>query len=141
MEATKQKLINRFFEAYFKRDFDGIKKVMAENVVWTFLGKHKLAGVRNGLNEVIAFFDTMAVLMSNSKPNIDKLIIAENENYVIECQHIKTNREDGINIDHYVCVLWTFENGKIISGRHFFADPEAENTYFNAVTSIISQNS
>jgi ketosteroid isomerase-like protein len=51
----------------------------------------------------------------------------------VECQHISTDREDGNNIDHYVCVLWTFENGKIISGRHFFADPKSADTFFNLV--------
>ena len=79
------------------------------------------------------FFDTMGGIMKVSQPTITKLIVAENDNYVIECQHIKTNRKDGINIDHHATVLWTIENGKIISGRHFFADPEAAAEYFNAV--------
>lgn len=106
---------------------------MDENVTWYFLGQHKLAGVKNGIPEVIAFFDKMGSIMSESKPVIDKMIVASNENYLIECQHIKTNREDGINIEHDVSVLWTFNNGKIVSGRHFFADPKAVDSYFNAV--------
>ena len=75
----------------------------------------------------------MGGIMSKSKPTIEKLIVAEKDNYLIECQHIKTNREDGINIDHYASVLWTIENGRIIMGRHFFADPESVDWYFNAV--------
>jgi ketosteroid isomerase-like protein len=130
---TNQEIINKFFDCYSKRDINGIKEVMAENVVWYFLGEHKLAGIKNGITELINFFDTMGGIMSKSKPSIEKLIVADKDNYVIECQHIKTNREDGINIDHHVSVLWTFEKGKIISGRHFFADPTAVNNYFNAV--------
>ena len=76
----------------------------------------------------------MGSIMSKSKPAIEILIVAEKENYFIESQHIKKNREDGINIDHHVSVLWTMKNGKIICGRHFFADPEAVDNYFNAVT-------
>lgn len=134
MTTSNKELVDKFFEAYLKHDFNGIRQVMAENVTWTFLGQHRLAGVKNGIDEVIAFFDTMGGIMSKSKPDVSKLIVASNENFFIECQRIKTNRDDGINIDHYVCVLWTFENGKIISGRHFFADPQAVNAYFNAVT-------
>lgn len=134
MTTTNQDIINKFFEAYIKRDFKGIEQVMADNVTWTFLGQHKLAGVKNGIDEVVAFFDRMGGIMSKSKPSVDKLVIGSNDNYLVECQHIRTDREDRNNIDHHVCVLWTFENGKIISGRHFFADPKSADTFFNAVT-------
>jgi len=130
---TNQEIINRFFDSYMKRDFDAVKTVMAANVIWYFKGRHKLAGTKNGIDEVIRFFDTMGGVMSKSRPTIEKLIVAEKDNYFIECQHIKTNREDGINIEHYATVLWTIENGKIVSGRHFFADPESVDWYFDAV--------
>jgi len=130
---TNQEIVNKFFDSYMKRDLDGIKHVMAANVVWYFMGRHKLAGTKNGIDEVIKFFDFMGRIMASSRPTIEKLIVAEKENYLIECQHIKTNREDGLNIEHDVSVLWRFENGRIISGRHFFADPESVDRYFNAV--------
>ena len=133
MTTTNQDIINQFFEAYIKRDVNGIKQVMADHVTWTFLGHHKFSGVKNGIDEVVAFFDTMGGIMSQSRPEVDKLIIGSNDNYVVECQHIRTDREDGNNIDHHVCVLWTLENGKIISGRHFFADPQSADAFFNAV--------
>jgi uncharacterized protein len=76
----------------------------------------------------------MGAIMKTSNPTIEHLIVAENENYMVECSHIRTNRSDGISIDHHVCVLWTVENGKIVSGRHFFADPGSVDDYFNAVT-------
>lgn len=133
MAATNQPLIDQFFDCYLRRDFEGISQVMAANAVWYFLGRHKLAGTKKGIGEIIRFFDTMGAIMRQSAPEIEKLLVADKDNYVIECQHIKTNRADGINIDHHVSVLWTIEDGKIVSGRHFFADPEAVDNYFNAV--------
>jgi ketosteroid isomerase-like protein len=130
---TNQDIVNKFFDSYMKRDLEGVKNVMAADVVWYFMGRHKLAGTKNGIDEVIKFFDTMGGVMAKSRPTIEKLIVAESENYLIECQYIRTNRADGINIEHYVSVLWTIEDGKIISGRHFFADPESVDRYFNAV--------
>jgi hypothetical protein len=130
---SNQELIDRFFEAYVKRDSGGVKNVMADYVTWTFPGHHPFAGVKSGIDQVIAFFDTMGGIMNKSNPAIEKLIVAENENYVVECSHIRTNLPGGPNIDHHVCVLWTVKNGKIVAGRHFFADPEAVDTYFNAV--------
>ncbi len=131
---SNQDVIDRFFALYLGRDFEGLKSVMADDVVWTFSGDHPLAGVKTGIKEVIAFFDSMGRIMGKSNPTIEKLIVAENDRYVIECSHIRTNLPGGPNIDHHVCVLWTLEQGKIVSGRHFFADPGLVNGYFNAVT-------
>ena len=131
---SNQEVIDRFFLAYSQRDFEELKKVVAGDVVWTFPGNHPLAGVKTGINELISFFDTMGSIMGKSNPTIEKLIVAENEQYVIECSHIRTNLPGGPNIDHHVCVLWTIENGKIRSGRHFFEDPDLVNGYFNAIT-------
>ena len=130
---TNLEVINRFFDCYSKRDLKGVKEVVSPEVVWYFLGRHKLAGVKKGVDELIRFFDAMGAIMSKSKPTIERLIVAEKDTYLVECQHIRTNREDGINVDHHVSVLWTIENGKIVSGRHFFADPQAVDDYFNAV--------
>lgn len=132
-------LVSRFFEAYSKHDAKGIKEVMSENIRWFFLGVHPFAGVIKGIDALVAFFDRMAVIMSESKPQIEKLIVSSNDKYFIECQRIKINRPDGINIDHHVTVLWTIENGKIVEGRHFWADPQAADKYFNAVAAAKKQ--
>ncbi len=132
MLSANQVIIGKFFDAYQKHDTDVLRQVMDEDEQWYFLGNHPFAGVKRGMTEVIAFFDAMGNIMSRSRPSIEKLIVAENEQYVIECQHILTHQKAGPNIDHYVSVLWTIRAGKIVEGRHFFADPEAVNAYFTA---------
>ena len=132
--VNNQEIVNKFFEAYIKRDLEEIRKVMSEKVTWTFLGQHKLAGVKKGLDEVIAFFDLMGKIMSTSNPKVEKLVIGSNDNYLIEYQSIKTNRSDNNNIEHEICVLWTFEEGKIISGKHFFSEAEKADNFFNLVS-------
>lgn len=134
MTHPNQEIINKFFEAYSKRDMDAIRQVMAEDATWTALGQHPLAGVKNGIDEVIAFFDAMGGIMGKSNVKVEKLVIGANDNYLIECQHVWTNRDDGVNLDHHVCVLWTFKNGKILSGMHFFADPQAADRFFSTIS-------
>lgn len=136
MEHPNLDLINRFFEAYGNRDLDGLRSVLAENVKWTSLGQHPFSGVRIGFDEVIAFFDTMGAVMGKSNSKVEKLVVGANDTYVVECQHVWTNRDDGHDLDHLVCVLWRFENGKIVEGRHFYADPRAADTFFNYVASV-----
>lgn len=134
MTHPNQEIINKFFEAYSKRDMDAIRQVMAEDATWTALGQHPLAGVKNGINEIIAFFDAMGGIMGKSNVKVEKLVIGANDNYLIECQHVWTNRDDGVNLDHHVCILWTFKNGKILSGMHFFADPQAADRFFSTIS-------
>jgi uncharacterized protein len=133
MANSNQQTIDKYFEAYFKNDMDAIRQVMAENVTWYFLGNHPLAGIKKGINEVVGFYRQVGRIMAESKPTVEKLIVSENGNHLIECIHSVTNRTDENNLDHYACVLWTFENGKIIEGRHFFSDQAAIDKYFNAL--------
>jgi len=133
MPQSNQDIVNKYFEYYGKKNLEGIKEVMAENVTWSFPGQHPLAGIKRGITEVVDFFDKVGKIMGESKPSIEKLIVSENNRYLIECIHSKTNRTDNNNLEHYACVLWAFEGGKIIEGKHFFSDQEAINKYFSAL--------
>jgi ketosteroid isomerase-like protein len=133
MPANNQQLINKFFEAFAAQDHLAVRKVMHENVKWYFPGKHPMSGVKNGIDEVLAFFTSMGATMSLSNIKSERLISCENDNYLIECQHVWTDRKDGNNLDHHWCVLWTFEDGKILEGKHFAADQHAADAFFNKV--------
>jgi uncharacterized protein len=139
MNNTNEAIIGKFFEAYGRHDFAALREVMSEDVIWIFMGQHPLAGVKNGIEEVVAFFDNMSDVMGSSKVKAVKLVAGSNDHFLVECQHITTHREDGNNIDHHVCVLWTFENNKIKEGRHFFADPHAADHFFSAVSPIAAE--
>ena len=124
MEHQNLDIINRFFEAYGKHDLKEIRLVLNENAKWVFPGQNPLSGTKEGIEEIVTFFDKMGDLMGKSNIKVEKLITGVNDNYVVECQHICANREDCNNLDHHWCVLWGFENGKIVEGKHF-----AENQY------------
>jgi uncharacterized protein len=82
---------------------------------------------------VVAFFDAVGSIMGSSNVKVESLITGANDQYVVEGQHISTNREDGNNLDHQWCVLWKFENGKITEGRHLAADQRAVDEFFTEV--------
>lgn len=133
---NNQLIVDRFFAAYSQHNFTALREVMEEDVIWIFLGQHPLAGVKNGIEEVVAFFDNMSAIMSASSVQADKLVSGSNGDFLIECQHIVTHRDDGHNLDHHVCVLWTFRNGKIKEGRHFFGDAHNADLFFSSVAPI-----
>jgi ketosteroid isomerase-like protein len=126
-------LIERFFAAYGKRDFTDLRDVLADNATWTFPGHHPLSGTKVGIDAIVAFFDAVGTIMGSSNPSVEKLVMGANEQYVVECQHIRTSRTDGPNLDQQLCVLWEFENGKIASGRHLAADQEALDAFYTTL--------
>ena len=89
MNQPKQKIVDRFFECYGKRDFIGLREVVAENVTWHFLGRHPYAGVKHGIDGLVSFFDAMGAIMADSKPTVEKPIVSENADYRIECVRTK----------------------------------------------------
>ena len=126
-------IIGQFFEAYGKRDMDGLSLVLGNDVRWIFPGRNPLSGTKNGIAEVVAFFDRMGGIMARSGVTAEVLVTGVNEDYVVECQHIWTNRADGVNLDHRWCVLWTFKDGKIIEGRHLAADQYEADRFFDQI--------
>src|SRR5689334_19601614 len=92
-------LIDRFFAAYGNPDRAALRDVLAEDATWTFPGHHPLSGTQVGIDAIVAFFDAMESLMGSSQPTIEKLVLGVNEQYVAECQHVRTHRADGPNLD------------------------------------------
>jgi uncharacterized protein len=126
-------LIDRFFAAYGKRDLAALRDVLAEDATWTFPGHHPLSGTKVGIDAIVAFFDAVGSLVGSSHPTVEKLVLGVNEQYVVECQHVRTNRADGPNLDQQLCVLWSFADGKITSGRHLAADQDELDAFYAAL--------
>src|SRR2546423_736313 len=125
-------LIDRFFAAYGKRDLAELQDILAEDATWTFPGHHSLSGTKRGIDAIVAFFDAMGTVMGRSNPHVERLVLGVNEQYVVECQYIRTSRTDGQNLDQQLCVLWSFADGKIMSGRHLAADQDALDAFFTS---------
>jgi uncharacterized protein len=133
MPHPNLELIDRFFAAYGERDFAALRDVLAEDATWTFPGHHPLSGTKVGIDAIVAFFDAVGSIMGNSNPQVEKLVMGVNEHYVVECQHVRTNRADGPNLDQQLCVLWSFAEGKIGSGQHLVADQDALDAFYTAL--------
>jgi uncharacterized protein len=133
MEHINLNIIDKFFEAYSKHDLKGLREVLSENIKWVFPGHNPLSGTKVGIEEVISFFDKIGEIMGKSDIEVEKLIMGANENYVLECQRIRTNREDGINFNQDMCVLWVFKDGKIVEGKHFASEQFEADIFYNKV--------
>ena len=135
MNHPNLEIIERFFEAYGRRDPIALEQVLARDVQWTFPGQHPLAGTSAGIEAVVAFFDAMGRIMGSSNIQVEILVTGANDDYVAETQHIRTSRADGNNLEQTWCVLWRFADGKIVSGRHLASDQQTVDTFFGKLNS------
>lgn len=131
MEHRNLDTISKFFDAYGKRDMEAIKQVLDENAIWIFPGNNPLSGTKRGVKAIVEFFDRMGDFMGKSKVQAETMVTGVNDDHAVECQHVWTNREDGNNLDHHWCVLWSFKNGKIVEGKHFAGDQYKADAFFN----------
>jgi len=129
-------IIDKFFDAYSRKDINNIKQVLSENVKWTFPGQNKFSGTKVGINEVVDFFDKIGDVMGKSNAKVEKLVVGENDDYVLECQRIITDSEDNNNIDQQMCVLWMFKDGKIVEGKHFTEDQINSDVFYNKIWQV-----
>jgi ketosteroid isomerase-like protein len=92
---TNIQIVQDFFDAYGKNDFEGIRQVFAEDVQWYIPGRHPLSGPKNGIDEVMNFFEELGKVGFNA----EVMILAANDNYVIDAHRGWSNVTSGENVD------------------------------------------
>lgn len=119
--------ISRFFDAYARKDVGAVRRVMADDIVWTIPGHHPLSGPKRGITEVLAFFDQLARAGFQAKP----LVVAESGDYVVD--HHRGWSDEGSGIDQTWCLVFRFEDGLIKEVTNFASDQHAADMFFWSV--------
>jgi uncharacterized protein len=132
MTPTNYELIDQFFAAYGSHDLAALGAVVADDAVWVFPGRNRFSGTHRGPAAIVAFFDAMGGAMGQANIRAETLFRGADDHYVLESQHVWTNRPDGHNLDHQWVVRWTFKDGKLVEGRHFAADQYAVDEFFGS---------
>jgi ketosteroid isomerase-like protein len=123
---TNIQIVRSFFEAYEKNDLEGIRQVLADDVQWHIPGRHPLSGTKNGINEVINFFDELG--KAGFKAEV--MILAANDNYVIDAHRGWSNVTNGENVDLNWVLLYQIENSKIKRVINFAGDQPLADGFF-----------
>lgn len=124
------KVVQDFFAAYAENDLDGIRSVMDENVQWYIPGKHKLAGTKKGVEEIVAYFSVLQKAQFKAEP----MIIAANDDYVVDV-HRGWSNTGNQDVDMNWVLLYQIEDGKIKQVQNFSADAYLADEFFERVFS------
>lgn len=116
-----------FFAAYAARNVAAVREVMADDIVWRIPGHHPLAGPKQGVEEVLAFFDQLGKAGFQAEPKV----IAEHGDYVVD--HHRGWSDAGPGLDLTWCLVFRFEKGKIKEVTNFCEDQHQADLFFHAL--------
>ena len=122
-------LVRRMFEVYTAHDFDTLRdEILAPDVVWRVPGHHPLAGPKRGADELIAYFQQLAI--ARFTPEVVALL--SDDDHVVD-----VHRGWGRVGDDAVNMLWVLVyrivDGRIAEVDNFAADQHAADAFFTKV--------
>lgn len=126
-------LIHDFFRAYGDNDINGIKSVLDESIKWHVPGNHPLSGTKNGITEVLAFFDQLGKGSFKAEP----IVMGVTDTHVIDCHRNWSNLENEENLDNMSCLLWRIENNRIKEVHNFPENQHKVDSFFSRIYSQV----
>jgi ketosteroid isomerase-like protein len=122
-------LVRRMFEVYTAHDFDTLRnEILAEDVVWRVPGHHPLAGPKRGADELIAYFQELAV--ANFTPDV-VTVLADDEHVVDVHRGWGSVGEE--SVDMLWVLLYRIADGRIAEVDNFAADQHAADAFFTKI--------
>lgn len=118
-------IVKQFFKYYEKHDVVGLREIFAPDIEWNVPGHHPLAGVKKGVEEVIAYY----VQLQKANFKAEVIVLEGNEDHVIDC-HRGWAKVGDHKLDMNWVLLYTIENGKIKSMQNFPGDQQAADDFF-----------
>jgi uncharacterized protein len=120
-------VVDRMYQCFGKGDMDTLKKeVFHPDIKWALPGHHPLSGVKNGPDEVIAFFGALM----QTGVNVDNISFGTiGDDKVVE-QHSGHGKVGTLEYLFPTCSVYTIRDGKIASVQVYTADQHGVDDYF-----------
>jgi ketosteroid isomerase-like protein len=121
-------LVTRFYQAYAIEDLEGMRAVLAQDIVWRIPGRNSISGDHHGIEETMYFFTQLT--KAQFKADVHALV--GNDEYAID-SHRGWGSYGGSSLDIEWVIVWRVRDGKIIEGTDFAFDQEAADIFYSAV--------
>jgi len=136
-ETTAMQAVEKMYECFNRGDLDTIKsEVFAPDIKWTLPGRHPLGGVKNGADEVLAFFHEL----NKSGVQVDLVNIAQwTEDTVVEVHRgYGTVEVDGVTytLDALNCTHYKVVDGKVAVVQVYMGDQYGADNFFWAASKL-----
>jgi ketosteroid isomerase-like protein len=103
-------LVRRGYGAFSSGDFDTLREVFADDIVWHVPGNNSLSGDYKGMEEVFGFFGQL-VQGSGGSFKLDLHDVIGNDEHVVGLARL-TAQKDGRSIESQVANVFHISDGK-----------------------------
>lgn len=123
-------IVRRGYEAVSAGDVETLTALLGDNVAWHTPGRSPLAGDVVGREAVFARLGRyLAETGGTFRADLKRVLIDE-DGRVIGI-HRNVAERDGKHLDVYCCIVFEFENGRIVDGREHFYDLHAWDEFWS----------
>jgi ketosteroid isomerase-like protein len=121
-------LIERYYEAYGRNDLAALRdQFFAPDIRWQIPGHHPLAGTKQGLDEVVAFF----AQLGRAGFKAQTIFLEANDEWVVDLH--RGWSEAGPGLDQMWALAFRIRDGKIAEAVNYPGDQHAADAFFWAV--------
>jgi uncharacterized protein len=119
-------LVQRFLAAYAEHDLEAMRsEILAPDVTWSIPGRHPLAGIKRGADEIVTYFAELPRASFQAEP----IVIAAEGDYVVDVHRGWAAYEEA-SLDMHWVLVYRIEHGRIKQVENFAADQHAADAFF-----------
>jgi ketosteroid isomerase-like protein len=122
--------MRRGYEAFGKADLDGIRDLLAPDVVWHFGGDNPLTGDYKGIDEVFGLFGKMFEMTAGDM-NQEVHDLLASDKHGVAITHLRASRPDGRTLDvNQVAIYHSDDQNRVSEAWLLPEDAAAANAFF-----------
>ncbi|MEV6962931.1 nuclear transport factor 2 family protein [Streptomyces sp. NPDC051207] len=123
-EHPNVRLIRRYYEAYGSGDLEALRPFFAPDIRWTIPGHHPLAGTKEGVEEVLAFFRELG----RAGFKAQTLFLAADGDWVVDLHRGWSTAPAGLDITW--ALAFRIRGRRIAEAVNFAGDQHAADAFF-----------
>ncbi|ADB29497.1 hypothetical protein Kfla_0373 [Kribbella flavida DSM 17836] len=124
-EHPNVKLIRGYYEAYAAGDLAALRnRYFAPGIRWTIPGHHPLAGTKEGVEEVLAFFAQLA----RAGFRADPLFLAADGDWVVDLHRGWSTTPEGLDLTW--ALAFRIADRRIVEAVNYPSDQHAADAFF-----------
>jgi len=124
-DQEKRQVAEIFLEGSRNRDWDQMRSIMTEDIVWTLPGNSKISGAARGANAVIGRAQT--IVSYGLTFTLKHILIGQN-GMALSLNNTATRGE--LNLDEHLATVCSLRDGKISAIDTYLSDVEMANAFF-----------
>lgn len=125
--SSNVEVVEKMYHCFKSGDMETLKsEVFAEDLKWHLPGHHPLAGTKNGIGEVLAFFGRLRGLGLQVTP----LGMGELSSGSVAEVYRATGEYNGAKLDVFNCNHYTVKDGKIVEVQVLMGDQHGYDAFF-----------